>query len=157
MDPIEQLFEEATNIINQELGECDDQIDTLERELEDVLQEVDTPDSSDDEDERQVRLHRERNQIMREFKSVVLSVDYQPTEQCSFFDLYENPQYRRKMLQKLRKVKRIVKRADVERVLNNPRYLNELRRIQNTYPSHGGRAMLNELIAIYVTLYYEEN
>jgi integrase len=157
MDSIEEYFEEAVNLINQEIANCDSQEDLLQRELEDVLVEVDTPDSSDDEDIRQVRLHREQNEIVREFKNAVLTVDYQPTELCSFLELYENPEYRRKMLKKIKKVKRTVKRADVYRVLNDPRYFAELRRIQNTYPSHGGRAMLNELIAIFVTLYYDEN
>ena len=68
MDPIEQLFQKAVNLINQEIVNFDNQLDILQRDLEDVLVEVNTPDSSNDEDIRQVRLHREQNQIVREFK-----------------------------------------------------------------------------------------
>jgi integrase len=156
MDRIRYL-EEAVNLIEQEIADCDPREDILQMELEDVLVEVDTPDTSDDEDIRQVRLHREQDQIVRLFKNAILTADYQPTELCSFFERYEDPQYRRKMVKKIKKVKRIVKRADIERVMNDPRYLAELRRIQTTYPSHGGRAMLNELVAIFVTLSHDED
>ena len=77
MDPIEQLFQKAVNLINQEIVNFDDEEDILQRELEDVLVEVDTHDSSNNEDIRQVRLHREDNQIVREFKNVLLTVDYE--------------------------------------------------------------------------------
>ena len=165
MDPIQNLEEiialtqqEISNrervvaLIQQEMAHCEEQEDRLQVELEDVIVEVDTPDTSDDEDIRLVRLHHEQNQIVRLFKNAILTADFQPTEMCNFFERYEDPQYRRQIIKKIRKVKRIVKRADVERVVNNPRYHDELRRIQTMYPSHGGRAMLNELIAIYVTL-----
>ena len=146
--------EQAADLIRQEIEDCGTEIDRRELELEDVMFEVTSPETSDDEDLRQVRPHREQNHIVRMFKNAILTAEYQPAEVCNFFELYEDPQYRRRVIKKIKKIKKRVKSGDVEQVMNNPRYLEELRRIQTTYPSHGGREMLNELIAIYVTMTY---
>ena len=83
MDPI-RILEEVVNLLEQEIAVCNSQKDILQRELEDVLVKVDTLDTSDDEDIRQVGLHREQNQIVRLFKNAILTIDYQPTELCCF-------------------------------------------------------------------------
>ena len=121
----------------------------LEMELEDVLTDVTSTENSEDED---VECLEERNDIVRLFKNCILNASGEPTEICNFIMRFEAPEYRQRVEKKMKKLKRMVKMTDIESVLENPRYLYELERIKATYPNHGGREMLNELVAVYCVL-----
>ena len=123
----------------------------LEMELKDVLTDVSTPENSDEEGE-EVEFHQERSEIARLFKDCILNAVGEPTRMCNFIMRFQDREYRERTARKMKKIKKIVKMADIERVLEDPRYLDELRRIGQTYPNHGGREFLNELVAVYCIL-----
>ena len=119
----------------------------LEMELDDALTDVTSPENSDNEDDE---VHEEQDNIARLFKNCILNANDRPTELCSFIMRYEDPEYRRRIRRKMKKIKNKVKASDIQAVLSNPAYMVELERIRRTYPSHGGREFLNELIATYI-------
>jgi hypothetical protein len=135
--------------INQQIADLDRQERELEMELEDVLTDVSSPDNSDNEE---VQLREEENEIARLFKNCILNAVGQPTEVCNFLMRFQDPLYRDRVRRKMKKIKKQVKTADIERVLANPQYMTELERIRRTYPNHGGREFLNELVAVYCVL-----
>jgi hypothetical protein len=123
----------------------------LEMELKDVLTDVSTPENSDEEGEN-VEYHEEQSDIARLFKNCILNAVGEPTEICNFIMRFQDPEYRQRTARKMKKMKKMVKMADIETILEDPRYLEELRRIGETYPNHGGREFLNELVAVYCIL-----
>jgi hypothetical protein len=135
--------------IQQQIEALNKQEHDLEMELNDVLTDVSSPEHSDDEE---AELHEEQNDIARLFKDCVLNAVGQPTEMCSFIMRFEDPMYRQRMRRKMKKIKKHVKTANIEMVLSNPQYMVELQRIRQTYPNHGGREFLNELVAVYCVL-----
>ena len=140
---IQQIDEQIAALARQERN--------LEMELDDALTDVTSPDNSDSEDED---YHEEMDNIVRLFKNRILNANERPTELCTFLMRYEDPVYRRRMEKKLKKIKNQVKASDIEAVLSNPAYTVELNRIRGTYPNHGGREFLNELIAAFIVSMY---
>jgi hypothetical protein len=136
--------------INEEIAALARQERNLEMELDDALTDITSAENSDSEDE----IHNEEDDIVRLFKNCILNANGQPTELCSFIMRYEDPNYRRSMRRKMKKMKNKVKASDIQAVLSNPVYMVELERIRRTYPNHGGREFLNELIATYIVSTY---
>jgi hypothetical protein len=136
--------------IDQELAALARQEQNLEMELDDALTDIMSTDNSDSEDE----VHHEEDNIVRLFKNRILNASDRPTELCSFIMRYEDPVYRRSMERKMKKMKNKVKASDIQAVLSNPAFRVELDRIRRTYPNHGGREFLNELIAAYIVSNY---
>ena len=136
--------------IEEEIAALDRQERNLEMELDDALTDITSPENSDSEDED----HHEEDNIVRLFKNCILNANNRPTELCTFLMRYEDPVYRRRMERKMKKMKNQVKASDIEAVLSNPAYTAELNRIRGTYPNHGGREFLNELIAAYIVSMY---
>jgi hypothetical protein len=136
--------------INEEIAALARQERNLEMELDDALTDITSAENSDSEDE----IHNEEDDIVRLFKNCILNANGQPTELCSFIMRYEDPNYRRSMRRKMKKMKNKVKASDIQAVLSNPAYMVELERIRRTYPNHGGREFLNELIATYIVSTY---
>jgi septal ring factor EnvC (AmiA/AmiB activator) len=157
-------FSHIFTMENQIIQDLDQQIldlDRRERELEwellDVFTDVysvneDNEDNEDNVDDEVNNEHQEQNQLAAVFKQAILAAQVAPTEACEFAGRYEDPNYVQDGAKKLRKIKKLVRQSNVEHVLENPRYLAELQRIQRTYPDHGGRPMLNELVAVYIIL-----
>ena len=137
----------------EEIQQAIDQIDAQERkltlELKDVLTDINTPDNSEDEEEDE---YQENDPIITTLKARLLNASGTPTRICEYLELYQDPQYRRNVRKKMVRMKNCVKSSRVSIVLRNPNFLDNLRRIQDTYPDHGGRQFLNELVAFYCTL-----
>jgi len=137
----------------EEIQQAIDQIDAQERkltlELKDVLTDINTPDNSDNEEEDE---YQENDPIIATLKARLLNASGTPTRICEYLELYQDPQYRRNVRKKMVRMKNCVKSSRVSIVLRNPNFLDNLRRIQDTYPDHGGRQFLNELVAFYCTL-----
>jgi hypothetical protein len=129
-------------------------LDRRERELEwellDVFTDVTpvTPEDNEDDENDDNEEDQEENQ----FKQAILAAQAAPTEPCEYAGRYEDPNYLQDVSKKLNKMKNLVRQSNLGHVLENPRYLRELERIQRTYPDNGGRAMLNELVAVYIIL-----
>lgn len=137
--------------LRQQIQDLDRQEQELEWELLDALTDISSPENSDNEEDEDNNFNEE-NGIVRFFKNAILSAQGQPTRVCDFLQRYEDPQYRRRVSRKMKKIKNEVKRSNIEGVLENPQYLRELERIRSVYPDHGGRELLNELIAVYIVL-----
>ena len=137
----------------EEIQQAIDQIDAQERkltlELKDVLTDINTPDNSDNEEEDE---YQENDPIIATLKARLLNASGTPTRICEYLELYQDLQYRRNVRKKMVRMKNCVKSSRVSIVLRNPNFLDNLRRIQDTYPDHGGRQFLNELVAFYCTL-----
>ena len=142
-------MERKEDVIRQQIEELSRRERELEMELEDVLTDVTSAENSDDDE---VHVHEEHDDVVRIFKHAILLASGQPSAGCNFRPCYEDPQYRERVEKKMKKLKKIVQTANIQAVLQNPTYGNHLRRIQGTYPVHGGRELLNELVAVYCTL-----
>ena len=141
---------DVIELIQNEIDRLDVEERKLELELKDVLTDISTPPTSDDESEDEDEdIHVEQNPIIDLFKSSILSASVFPTAYCEYIERYQDPQYRRNALKKQKELRRFVKSTDMEAVMANPDYLTHLNRIRRTYPDHGGRELLNELVAVY--------
>ena len=136
-------------IIQDEIDRLDVEEEKLEMELKDVLTDVSTPATSEDEDEEEEVAQVGQDPIVELFKRSILSASVFPTRICEYIARYQDPRYRRNALKKSRYLKKFVKTVDMDEVMRNPRYLVQLNRMWETYPDHGGRELLNELIAVY--------
>ena len=144
MDQLDEI-----EAIQAEINRLDDEERKIELELLDVFTDVQTPTTSEDEDEEEEDIHVERDPIIRLFKEAILSASGFPTRMCAYLERYEDPIYRRNAVKKLKCLKKFVKSSNMDEILRNPLYLTTLTRIRETYPDHGGREFLNELIAVF--------
>ena len=143
--------------IDDRIEEIQDEIDRLdamerklELELKDVINDIDTPNNSEDEEEEDE--YQENDPIIATLKARLLNASGTPTRICEYLELYQDPAYRRNVRKKMVLLKNCVRSIRISAVLRNPNFLDHLRRIQETYPDHGGRQFLNELVALYCTI-----
>lgn len=142
---------DVIEIIQAEINRLDVEEEKLEMELKDVLTDVTTPTTSDDEDEDEENevAQEELDPIIEFFKTSILSASVFPTRMCEYISRYQDPRYRRIAVKKLKSLKKFIGSVNMDEALRNPNYMVQLNRIRETYPDHGGRVFLNELIAVY--------
>ena len=152
-----QTFKKMANVDDQidairaELIRLETEERKLELELKDVLTDIDTPDTSEDEEEEEEEIE-EDDWIADLFKIRLLSASGSPSRFCEYLERFQDPIYRRNMRRKMVRLKNCVRASSVADVIRSPEFLNQLIRVQETYPDDGGRKFLNELIAFYCTV-----
>ena len=141
--------QDPIQVIQDEIDRLDVEERKLELELLDVFTDIGTPNTSEDEDDEEEEEIVEQDPIVKIFKAALLSASGFPTTICAYLERYQDPRYRRNTIKKLKCLKKFVKSVNMDEVMRNPHYLTTLNRIRETYPDHGGREFLNELIAVY--------
>lgn len=124
------------------ISECDKEILRLDKELLDVLTDMETPINSGDEGEEV-----EEEDGMREVKSALLRVEALPNRETFYSSLYNNEEYCEKSKRKVRKMKKQLKGVRLISVLTHPEFIGALRRVERVYPDDGGRQYINTLMA----------
>ena len=122
-----------------------------------------TPSTSEDEDEDNE--NEEETPILNPPTSPhilqlllnMLAVVFPLTRETEYTYLYHQRDYVEKMKRKLKKMKRNAKRINFEIIYRDPCFWTHLLRIQRTYVDDGGRAFLNQLVALesHLTTEYE--
>ncbi len=131
----------------EDLAEVIADLDRRERvlvmELEDVLTDVSTPDTSDVEDDEveEVELPQVREALLR--------VESLPRRWTRYSGLYESEEYRIKAQLKLRFVKNLIRTVHLRPLMMSVAFVRSLERVEETYPDDGGRKGLNSLIALH--------
>ena len=131
----------------EDLAEAIADLDQRERvllmELEDVLTDVSTPDTSDVEDDEveEVELPQVREALLR--------VESIPRRRTRYSGLYESEEYRSKAQLKLRFVKNLIRTVHLRPLMMSVAFVRSLERVEETYPDDGGRKGLNSLIALH--------
>ena len=131
----------------EDLAEAIVDLDRRERvllmELEDVLTDVSTPDTSDVEDDEVEEVE------LPQVREVLLRVESLPRRWTRYSGLYESEEYRRKASLKLRFVKNLVRTVHLRPLMMSIAFVRSLERVEDTYPDDGGRKGLNSLIALH--------
>ncbi len=129
--------------VNDELEDLDRRERWLMMELQDVLTDIATPDSSDVEGDKieEVAMPQVRNALLR--------AESQPRHWTTYQRLYDDPDYVRKANMKVRLVKNMVRRHPIASVVLTQQFATALQRIDSTYPDDGGCIGLNSLVAFY--------
>jgi hypothetical protein len=131
----------------EDLAEAIADLDRRERvllmELEDVLTDVSTPETSDVEDDEieEVELPQVREALLR--------VESLPRRWTRYSGLYESEEYRTKAQLKLRFIKNLVRTVHLRPLMMSVAFVRSLERVEETYPDDGGRKGLNSLIALH--------
>ena len=133
---------EAENLA-EAIADLDRRERVLIMELEDVLTDVSTPETSDVEDDEveEVELPQVREALLR--------VESLPRRWTSYSGLYESEEYRSKAQLKLRFVKNLVRTVRLRPLMMSVAFVRSLERVEETYPDDGGRKGLNSLIALH--------
>ena len=79
----------------------------LEKVLEDVLTDVTSPEVSDEDEEIVEPMEQVNGEAAVLFQQLKM-VQVVPTEGTSYFDLYEQPAYKRRAIRKIKKMKRVL-------------------------------------------------
>lgn len=144
-------------ILQDEIDEITRQEQRIEMELQDVLTDVTTPENSDTEDElnaipinaADLGQNEPNYEAAQEQLGEFLAARVTPTSEVPFSTLYSNPQYVRNAKRKLKKLKRIARRANFGKAFSEKRFWRQYSRVRDLYPHHGGREDLNGLVALY--------
>ena len=113
--------------IRAEIALIDDRVKILDLELKDVLTDVSTPDVSEDEEE--TPLTPEGSEHFRIIKNRFLSISELPRRRCDFAKLYQDPEYRKLARRKIKLLRKEVRSANIEGLMQDPLYEEVLRRI----------------------------
>ena len=133
---------EAEDLANA-IADLDRREQVLLMELEDVLTDVTTPESSDvDEDEVD-------EEDLPQVRDVLLRVESLPRRRTGYSSLYESEAYRSKAKLKVRFVKNLIRTVHLRPLMMSVAYVQSLERVEVTYPDDGGRKGLNSLIALH--------
>jgi len=127
----------------------------MDMELQDVLTDVQTPPTSDDEDEdpETPLLHPPNSaRIMELFQNMLSGTYTSVTANTPYEPLYKQYQYKRNVNKKIKKMKKMAQKCKFEDIYNNNLFWLHLERIQDTYENNGGRTFLNYLVALYCYL-----
>ena len=129
--------------INDELEDLDRRERWLMMELQDVLTDIATPDSSDVEGDEIEEL------AMPQVRNTLLRAESQPRHWTTYQWLYDDPEYVRKANMKVKLVKNMVKTHQITSTVLTQQFATALQRIDTTYPDDGGRIGLNSLVVFH--------
>ena len=127
----------------------------MDMELQDVLTDVVTPTTSDDEDEEPETplLHPPNSaRIMELFQNMLCATHTSVTANTPYEPLYKQYQYKRNVNKKIKKMKQNARKCNFEAIYNDNAFWLQLERIQDTYKNNGGRTFLNYLVALHCYL-----
>jgi hypothetical protein len=147
------------SLIQREIDELEEQDRRMQLELEDALNDVNTPPTSDTEDDEagnEQVVYGPLTRYAAYLQAEMLSAPGIPTEAVSYGNLYQNPNYRRNADRKLKKVKRLVGRTNLDAIDHGDMW-NSINRVRRMYPKLGGRRHLDLLIGLYSLLDTEGN
>jgi hypothetical protein len=118
-------------------------------ELLDVLTDVDTPNTTDNEDEDTPLLHPPTTRCIVELFQTILNVNAETvSESTSYAELYRQDCYKKKVIKKIKKMKKNARKCDFESVYYSNSFWEHYGRIRETYKDDGGRPGLNYLVAL---------
>ena len=124
-------------------------------ELQDVLADVDTPDTSGDEheDPETPLLHPPNTARALQLLQGMLSVTPTcVTEDSPYAQLYRQHQYQKKVQKKVKQMKKNARNCNFEDIYNDNGFWLQYERILDTYKNDGGRNFLNYLVALHCHL-----
>ena len=125
------------------IADLDHREGVLVMQLEDVLTDVSTPESSDVEDDEVEEVE------LPQVRDVLLRVEPLPRRWTRYSALYESEEYRSKANLKIRFVKNLIRTVRLRSLMMTGAFLQSLERVEMTYPDDGGREGLNTLIALH--------
>jgi Fe2+ or Zn2+ uptake regulation protein len=117
-------------------------------ELLDVVNDIETPVTSEDEDPEASIANPPRTPHIAQVLLNMLAAVSTLARDTNFSALYHDPNYLYKVSKKMKKMKKNAKRVDFETVYRDECFWHHLARIQRTYPDDGGRSFLNHLVAL---------
>jgi hypothetical protein len=81
-----------------------------------------------------------------------MQVDSLPRRHTEYSELYQRLEYRLKAKLKVRYAKKLLKSVRLEPLMAGPNLVENLNRVESTYPDDGGREGINLLVAIHNTI-----
>jgi len=126
-------------------SDLDRQERLLTLELQDVLTDIATPESSDTETEDAEAEESDSAPI----RDTLKRVDPIPRRHTEYSELYLRAEYRSKAKLKVRFAKKLIKTTRLEPMMAGPNLVESLNRVVSTYPDDGGREGINLLVAIH--------
>jgi len=82
----------------------------------------------------------------------LMQVDSFPRRYTEYSELYQREEYRLKAKLKVRYAKKLLKSVRLEPLMAGPNLVENLNRVESTYPDDGGREGINLLVAIHNTI-----
>jgi hypothetical protein len=126
----------------------DNEARRLQMELLDVVNDIETPLTSEDEDPDAPIANPPRTPHIAQILLNMLAAVSILSRDTAFSELYNDQNYLYKVSKKMKKMKKNAKMADFESVYRDECFWHHLARIQRTYPDDGGRSFLNHLVAL---------
>ena len=117
-------------------------------ELLDVVNDIETPPTSEDEDPESPILHPPRTEHILQLFLNMLAAISTLTRETSYSELYYDKKYLKNVEKKMKKMKKNAKRVNFEEIYRHECFQEHLTRIEHMYPDDGGRAFLNHLVAL---------
>jgi len=117
-------------------------------ELLDVVNDIETPPTSEDEDPESPILHPPRTEHILQLLLNMLAAISTLTRETSYSELYYDQKYLKNVEKKMKKMKKNAKRVNFEEIYRHECFQEHLTRIEHMYPDDGGRAFLNHLVAL---------
>ena len=131
----------------------------MDMELQDVLTDVETPTTSDDDEDENPEtplLHPPNTARISELFQNMLSVTHTSvTEDTPYAPLYKQYQYKKNVNKKMKKMKKNARECNFEAIYNDNAFWLQLERIGDTYQNNGGRTFINYLVALHCYLMNE--
>ena len=127
----------------------------MDMELQDVLTDVETPTTSDDEDEdpETPLLHPpESARIMELLQNMICATHTSVTANTPYAPLYKQYQYKKNVNKKIKKMTKNARKCKFEVIYNDNLFWLHLERLESTYKNDGGRTFLNYLVALHCYL-----
>ena len=138
-----QLYRFVSNI-----ERLDNEARRLEMELLDVVNDIETPPTSEDEDPEAPIVNPPTTPHIAQMLLNMLAAVSTLSRDTAFSALYHDRNYLHKVSKKMKKMKKRAKVVDFESVYRDECFWHHLARIQRTYPDNGGRSFLNHLVAL---------
>jgi len=139
--------------LENQLREIDREELRLKTELLDVFADVTTPEGSEDEEEHSVDLNDiDPNKPSMVLFQKMLNAKSEPAESARYAGLYREELYRRNVNKKMKKMRNLAKKTNMDNICGNELFIKEAERIKNTYEDDGERTGLYDLITLYCHL-----
>lgn len=126
-------------------------------ELLDVFTDIETPQTSEDEEDVPVQFPSPSTTKAKTMYNKILHAPMMPSRPTAYDERYLDAKYRKNVSKKYKKMMKKAKSVDFQSIYDNPRFWLQIDRVAQTYADHGGRDSLYELVALYCHLTSDEN
>lgn len=135
-------------IIEREIDILNEAERRLNMELLDVMTEVETPATSEDEAPEAPIVYPPKTGHIHQLFLNMLAVVAALSRDTEYSELYSDRKYLQKVNKKLKKMKKNARKIDFEKAYKHVGFVTHLNQILETYPDNGGRTFLSYLVAL---------